>query len=70
MKKDIVREEKCPEVRIELYDKIDELLATYCDGCFVFNHFKKEHGRRFAHRFCIDQCTVGVKIKEIGKKLS
>ncbi|WP_033828666.1 zinc-finger domain-containing protein [Bacillus andreraoultii] len=71
MKKDFAtREKRSEQDRIELYDEIDELLTTYCDGCFVFNHFKKEQGRRYAHRFCINQCTVGVKIKEIGKKLS
>ncbi|WP_367659452.1 zinc-finger domain-containing protein [Cytobacillus gottheilii] len=44
-------------------------METYCKGCFLHQHHKEEKGRRFAHRFCITQCTVGKKIKSIGKEL-
>jgi hypothetical protein len=51
-------------------EKIESLMAEYCDGCFLSTHLKEESGRRFAHRFCISQCTVGNEMKEYGKKLS
>lgn len=56
--------------RKELLANIDDLIHTYCDGCLLFNYIKNEEGRRAAHRFCINQCTVGEQIKRIGKELS
>lgn len=50
--------------------KIESLMVEYCDGCFLNKHLKEESGRRFAHRFCISQCTVGNEMKEYGKKLT
>lgn len=51
-------------------EELDHLLKTYCDGCFVFSTFKKENGRRSAHRFCINKCTVGLQIQKIGERLT
>ncbi|RIW33078.1 zinc-finger domain-containing protein [Bacillus salacetis] len=56
--------------RIQVIDKLDEILAAYCEDCLLKAHFRKEHGKKHAHRFCIEQCTVGQKIKELGKNLS
>ncbi|WHX99024.1 zinc-finger domain-containing protein [Neobacillus sp. DY30] len=56
--------------RKELFSHVETLLVQYCDGCFVHQQFKKEGGRRLAHRFCISQCTVGEKLKEYGKRLT
>jgi hypothetical protein len=50
--------------------KLDEILATYCEDCLLKAHFRKEYGKKYAHRFCIEQCTVGQKIKELGKNLT
>lgn len=53
-----------------LISDVELLMKKYCEGCFLHRELKKENGRRFAHRFCITQCTIGEKFKEIGKKLS
>ncbi|MEW9049901.1 MAG: zinc-finger domain-containing protein [Neobacillus sp.] len=55
--------------RRELLSNVEALMAQYCNGCLLHQHFKQEGGRRFAHRFCISQCTVGERLKEYGKKL-
>jgi hypothetical protein len=55
--------------RVELLSLVEDLLAHYCKGCFLHEHFKKEGGRRKAHRFCISQCTVGEKLQTYGKML-
>jgi hypothetical protein len=56
--------------RKQLFSEVEELLANYCKGCFLHQHFKNEKGRRYAHRFCITKCTIGERIKQIGNKLS
>lgn len=70
MKKSVLTGEKQTKNRQELLDEIDRILKTYCEGCFLFQQFKNDHGRRYAHSFCIHQCTVGMKLKEIGQKLT
>jgi hypothetical protein len=50
--------------------EVSELLDNYCEQCFLNAYFKKEHGKGYAHRFCIKECTVGQKLKEYGKLLS
>ncbi|WML45032.1 zinc-finger domain-containing protein [Neobacillus sp. PS3-40] len=56
--------------RRELIENAESIIVQYCEGCFLHIQLKQESGRRFAHRFCISQCTVGEKLKEYGKKLS
>jgi hypothetical protein len=50
--------------------EVSELLDYYCEQCFVNAYFKKEHGKRYAQKFCIKECTVGEKLKGYGKLLS
>ncbi|AZB43272.1 zinc-finger domain-containing protein [Bacillus sp. FJAT-42376] len=56
--------------RKQKLDEIGELLDTYCVDCLLKQHFRKEYGKTHAHSFCISQCTVGLKLKELGEKLS
>ncbi|WP_425535922.1 zinc-finger domain-containing protein [Bacillus methanolicus] len=56
--------------REALFAEVEELMNYYCKDCFLHKHHRKEKGKRYAHRFCITQCTVGEKIKAVGKKLS
>jgi Zinc-finger len=49
--------------------KVNELLDTYCNECLLKAHFRKEHGKRKAHRFCIEKCTVGEQLKQFGEQL-
>lgn len=53
----------------EIINQIDQLVDTYCDGCFVKTQLRKEKGKTIAHDFCIHSCTVGEEIKLIGEKL-
>ncbi|EDL63600.1 zinc-finger domain-containing protein [Bacillus sp. SG-1] len=55
--------------RIQVIGKLDEILGTYCEGCLLKAHFRKEYGKNYAHRFCIEKCTVGQKVKELGRHL-
>ncbi|MCJ8006616.1 zinc-finger domain-containing protein [Lederbergia wuyishanensis] len=55
--------------RTEIFKEIDGLITTYCEGCFLHFHFKKEFSKSYAHKFCINQCTVGQKLQEKGKIL-
>lgn len=56
-------------IRKKLYEDIEENLAI-CEGCFIQKHFRKQIGRTFAHQFCLSQCTVGEKLKQLGKELT
>ncbi|HWO76332.1 MAG TPA: zinc-finger domain-containing protein [Bacillus sp. (in: firmicutes)] len=55
--------------RKALLQELDDMVMTYCKGCFVHKTLRKENGKRYAHRFCISKCTVGEKLQEYGKKL-
>ncbi|AGX05201.1 MULTISPECIES: zinc-finger domain-containing protein [Bacillaceae] len=56
--------------RKDIYKETEELMEQYCKGCFLHKYHKEEKGKRFAHRFCITQCTIGEKIKKCGSRLS
>ncbi|KXT21417.1 hypothetical protein UZ35_04150 [Heyndrickxia coagulans] len=56
--------------RKQLIREVDEILKTYCEGCFLKSHFRKTRGKKYAHQFCIRQCTVGEKLKKYGDRLS
>ncbi|MBB2481565.1 MULTISPECIES: zinc-finger domain-containing protein [Heyndrickxia] len=56
--------------RKKLLKEVDSIIEYYCEGCFIKSTLQKEHGKTFAHRFCIEKCTVGEKLKEFGKKLN
>ncbi|MCR2820179.1 zinc-finger domain-containing protein [Lederbergia panacisoli] len=55
--------------RSKVFNEIDELITSYCEGCFLHLHFKKEFSKTYAHKFCINQCTVGQKLQEKGNIL-
>ena len=50
--------------------EIDEMLETYCDGCFLKRELKSNGGKTKAHRFCISLCTVGEHLQFLGKELN
>ncbi|WP_416826667.1 zinc-finger domain-containing protein [Ectobacillus polymachus] len=54
----------------ELITEVNELLDTYCTGCFLNSYFRKEYGKHYAQTFCIKKCTVGEQLKKYGKELS
>lgn len=51
-------------------NEIDELMDTYCEGCFLKSLIRKEQGKKAAHRFCIQQCTVGEQLRFLGSELN
>ena len=55
--------------RKQIYEELEEILS-FCEGCFLQKHFRKQNGRTFAHQFCLSQCTVGEKLKQLGNELT
>ncbi|CAH0347401.1 zinc-finger domain-containing protein [Bacillus sp. CECT 9360] len=53
-----------------IYSEVEAVLEDYCKDCFLYSTLRKEKGRNHAHKFCISQCTVGEKLKDIGHKLA
>ncbi|MFD1928186.1 zinc-finger domain-containing protein [Sporosarcina siberiensis] len=51
-------------------NEIDEILDTYCDGCFLKKHLSKDRGKTAAHNFCITHCTVGEHLKFLGEEMN
>lgn len=50
-------------------EEITTLEQQYCEGCLVKQTIRQTKGKTAAHRFCIEGCTVGLKIKFIGSQL-
>jgi Protein of unknown function (DUF2602). len=50
-------------------EHMDSILQTYCEGCFLYQYFKQEMGKRQAYQFCIQSCTVGQSLQKIGQRL-
>ena len=55
--------------RTEMIEKIDEVLGTYCQDCFIKKHFLKNKNKTYAHRFCIRTCTIGENLQQYGQEL-
>lgn len=49
---------------------INELLDTYCEGCYVKKQLVKERGKTGAHQFCISQCTIGEQLQFLGQEIN
>ena len=56
--------------KFSIINEIDEMLNTYCEGCFVKRQIRKEQGKTAAHRFCISDCTVGSQLQFLGNELN
>ncbi len=56
--------------RKQLFAEVEGVLQTYCEGCLIKATFRKEHGKAYAHKFCITKCTVGERLKKYGEQLS
>ncbi|MGE6260293.1 zinc-finger domain-containing protein [Heyndrickxia sporothermodurans] len=55
--------------REKIIEEMNELLTTYCESCLVKSTLRKDYNKAYAHQFCIQTCTVGEKLKLVGKKL-
>ena len=56
--------------KLSIINEIDEMLNTYCEGCFVRTQIRKDQGKTAAHRFCISSCTIGTQLKFLGNELN
>ena len=56
-------------IKMTVIREIDEMLETYCDGCFIKRELKSNSGKTMAHRFCINRCTVGEQLQFLGGEL-
>ena len=56
--------------KVSIINEIDEMLTTYCEGCFVKTQLRKDEGKTAAHRFCISNCTVGSQLQFLGNELN
>lgn len=56
--------------KLSIINEIDEMLNTYCEGCFVRTQIRKEQGKTAAHRFCISNCTIGTQLQFLGNELN
>ena len=48
---------------------IDKLMNTYCHQCLLKSHIKHTQGKTQAHHFCINECSIGKEIKQLGNEL-
>ena len=55
--------------KVSVMKEIEELTDTYCTECLVIRDLRKKRGKTGAHRFCIEQCTVGEQLQFLGKEL-
>ena len=55
--------------KVSVMKEIDELTDTCCTECLVIRDLRKKRGKTGAHRFCIEQCTVGEQLQSLGKEL-
>ena len=55
--------------KIDVMKDIDELTDMYCVDCLVIRDLRKSRGKQGAHRFCIEQCTVGEQLQFLGQEM-
>ena len=55
--------------KIDVMKDIDELTDMYCVDCLVIRDLRKTRGKQGAHRFCIEQCTVGEQLQFLGQEM-
>lgn len=48
---------------------IDELHDTFCNDCPIKRELRNIRGKSGAHRFCIEQCSVGEQLQFLGNEL-
>ncbi|MFC5559210.1 zinc-finger domain-containing protein [Ureibacillus thermophilus] len=48
---------------------IDELIDTYCIDCPIKRDLRQTRGKAGAHRFCIEQCSIGEQLQFLGNEL-
>lgn len=49
---------------------INQILDSYCEGCFLKKQLAKDNGKTNAHKFCISGCTVGEQLRFLGNEMN
>ncbi|CAM4151826.1 zinc-finger domain-containing protein [Lacicoccus alkaliphilus] len=49
--------------------KINQLEEKYCHGCLLKKMNREQGTRTSAHKFCITECSVGLRIRSHGNQL-
>lgn len=56
--------------RLKIMNEIDEVMDRYCNDCLLKRTLNKERGKTAAHRFCINECTIGDQLKFLGNEMN
>lgn len=56
--------------KLTVMNEINEVLDTYCEGCFVKRQQAKDIGKTGAHQFCIQTCTIGEQLQFLGNEMN
>lgn len=51
-------------------EEIDEVMDYYCECCLVKKALNRERGKTAAHRFCIQDCTIGDQLRFLGNEMN
>ncbi|MGM9987467.1 MAG: zinc-finger domain-containing protein [Bacillaceae bacterium] len=57
------------EQKKQVITNIHNTVQYYCEGCFVYTQFRKDHSRNVAQHFCNHTCTVGQTLQKLGEQL-
>lgn len=55
--------------KVDVMSSIDEMMDMYCSDCLVIQELRKTRGKPAAHKFCINECTVGEHLQFLGQEL-
>lgn len=56
--------------RAHIMEEIDVVMDRYCENCLVKKALNQERGKTDAHRFCIQECTIGDQLKFLGDEMN
>jgi hypothetical protein len=54
---------------LKTLDRINQLETRYCKECLIKKIKRNEESRTEAHKFCITQCSIGLRIRSHGNQL-
>lgn len=56
--------------KLTVMNEINEVLDTYCEGCFGKRQLVSDIGKTGAHHFCIRTCTIGEQLRFLGSEMN
>lgn len=56
--------------RAHIIEEIDEVMDRFCENCLVKKTLNQERGKTAAHRFCIQECTIGDQLRFLGNEMN